>query len=268
VTAPPVAEEALPAEPVAELEQAWMALAEDEGQAPVTPVEAPAQPVPAEPVTAEEITAEAEPRPEEEAAVFPAWAVAEAAEMILETGLDVEEQPTTLGPDWVLLAEAEKAEIRTFEELEPVALPDLVPTERERIEEEIVSVAEVAPAEPEPPARPTWVALEEQPAPPAPAIKERVAEAKRRVTADKEDDLARLELARGLWAAGQREQAYTEYEQLIKSPLLDNVVADLEKITVDEPSEEPALRLLGDAYMRDDRLDESLAAYRRALATL
>jgi cytochrome c-type biogenesis protein CcmH/NrfG len=54
----------------------------------------------------------------------------------------------------------------------------------------------------------------------------------------------------------------------LKSPLRDDVVADLEKITVDEPVEESMLRLLGDAYMRENRLQEALEAYRRALANL
>ena len=44
--------------------------------------------------------------------------------------------------------------------------------------------------------------------------------------------------------------------------------ADLEKITGDEPQYEPALRLLGDAYVRDNQLQDALDAYRRALASL
>jgi tetratricopeptide (TPR) repeat protein len=139
------------------------------------------------------------------------------------------------GPDWVLLSEEEEAQVRTMEP-EPVAPPP-----------------------------PTWVALEpEVKAPPA----AKKAPPKRRAPKADDDHQARLEQARKLWSAGQREQACAEYERLIKSPLLDDVIVDLEKITGEGLEYEPALRLLGDAYMRDNRLSDALAAYRHALSSL
>jgi tetratricopeptide (TPR) repeat protein len=234
VAAPAPAEDVLPAEaePAAEWDQAWMALTEDEGPAeaiaPVVAEEAP----PFEPPTVEEIAPE-----------LPAWAVAEAAETILEVVPGVEEEMAT-GPDWVWLAEEDEAEIRTFEP-EPVAPP-------------------------EPPTRPTWITLDEEPAAEAPvavapAVDEGVAD---RAAWREDTDEVRLERARSLWAAGQKGQARIEYERLIRSSLRDDVIADLENITTDEPPEALMLRLLGDAYMRDNRLQNALDTYRRALASL
>jgi predicted Zn-dependent protease len=226
----------LETEPVAGLDESWMALAEDE-----EPVEATVS------VVAEEAPA-FEPPVEDEALELPDWVLAEAAETVWEPAPGMQDE-THMGPDWVWLAEDEEAEIKT---LEPEA---------------------VVPAEPEPPARPTWVALEDQPAVEAPVAElatgdEKVAKARKRVAADRDDDSARLALARSLWSAGQREQAHAEYERLVKSPLRDDVIADLEQITTDEPSEASLLRLLGDAYMKDNRLQEALGIYRRALSSL
>jgi hypothetical protein len=233
VEAPAVAEELPTPEPAVEVDQAWMALAEDQVWEEVeTPAVDEQMPTFA--------LEEAELAPE-----LPAWAVAEAAETILEAMPEPEEEPA-MGPDWVLLTEEEATEIRIVEEPEPVA-----PLAWEPIEAEAFAVAEAPPVEPEPLAE----AVAAAPMVEVPVVDER-------------DDQARLELARRLWAAGQKEQAYPEYEQLIKSELLDDVIADLEKIATDEPSEEPALRLLGDAYMRDNRLQDALVAYRRALACL
>ena len=82
------------------------------------------------------------------------------------------------------------------------------------------------------------------------------------------DDAERLELARSLWTSGQKRNARTEYERLLRSPLRRDVTADLERLARQESADEPTLRLLGDAYMKDDRLDQALEAYRRALAQL
>jgi DNA-binding SARP family transcriptional activator len=82
------------------------------------------------------------------------------------------------------------------------------------------------------------------------------------------EDQARLELARRLWDSGQRDDACTEFEALVRSPIRSKVIADLEEITADEPSEEPMFRLLGDAYVRENRLQDALKAYRRALTIL
>jgi hypothetical protein len=243
VAEPPAAEAML------EPDQAWMPLVEDEVEPAVAPADAPAEAPPVEPAAPAEVpTKEAETEEVE----IPEWAVAEATDTQVSFAPSIEEELET-GPDWVFLAEEEEAAIRTVEAMEPETVPDLI--------------------EPEPAARPTWVALEEEPLVEAPAGEPtapdaRVAVAKQRVAADEEDDQARLELARSLWAAGQKEQARTEYQLLIRSPLLDAVITDLERITAEKPSEEIILSLLGDAYMKDNRLEDALGAYRRALTSL
>jgi tetratricopeptide (TPR) repeat protein len=83
-----------------------------------------------------------------------------------------------------------------------------------------------------------------------------------------EDDQTHLELARRWWAAGQKEKAWAAFEELLSSPLRDDVIADLESILAEGAPEELTLRLLGDAYMRENRLQEALDVYRRALGSL
>ena len=112
------------------------------------------------------------------------------------------------------------------------------------------------------------ISLVEAPVEEMPSVTESITEARQRVAVEEDDDQARIEVARNLWTIGQKDQARKEYEKLIKSPLLDAVISDLENVTADMPSDESVLRLLGDAYMKDNRLEEALAAYRRALTSL
>ena len=79
---------------------------------------------------------------------------------------------------------------------------------------------------------------------------------------------ARIQLARDLWSAGQKADARAEYERLLRSTLRSDVTTDLERLASEESVDEPTLRLLGDAYMKEDRLQEALKAYRRALSSL
>jgi len=251
-------EKALLAEPVVEEEQVWMPLAEDEGLEEIA-----ALPVSEEAPAPTEIEAPAEP--EEPPVELPDWALAEAVEMAPE-GLPSMAEEVTLGPDLVLLTEEE--EIQAAERAEqaraiPADLGELMPELEELIGEEAVVAAETRLAEPELPGKPTWVAVEEEAAEeelvvPAPSVEEQP------ITAD--DDEVGLALARQLWATGQEEDARTAYERLLNSRLRDVVIEDLEKITIEEARKGPMLRLLGDAYMKADRLQEALAAYRRALA--
>lgn len=172
-----------------------------------------------------------------------------------------------MGPDLVLLTEEEETEVSMREERELVAPPDLgepSPDVMELVEEEIALAEEAPPAEPEPLVRPTWVALEEEPVDEAVAAEALVGEE----IAEPEDDQARLELARRLWAAQRKEEARATYERLLTSPWRDDVTADLERIATEESPGEPVLRLLGDAYMKADRLPEALDVYRRALTNL
>jgi tetratricopeptide (TPR) repeat protein len=249
-------EEERPPEAVPESDQPWMMLVEDERLEEIA-----APPLPEEPAI--ETITEALPAPEEAEIELPVWAVAEAVEMVSEVPPE-EEEELEMGPEWLWLTEEEETQVRVPEEQEPAALPDIgepILEVEEQPEEELALEAETPLVKVEPPVRPTWVTLEEEVAAAVtPPEEEKVAEPR--------DDQERLQLARRLWAAGQREEAFAEYEHLLKSTLLDDVITDLEVMAGDEPAEEPLLRLLGDAYMRDNRLDEALDTYRLALASI
>jgi tetratricopeptide (TPR) repeat protein len=75
----------------------------------------------------------------------------------------------------------------------------------------------------------------------------------------------RLESARARLQAGQRDEALDEYESLIlERERLDTVVADLESVS-EQAQTRRLLRALGDAYMRQDRLQKALDTYKQAL---
>jgi tetratricopeptide (TPR) repeat protein len=79
---------------------------------------------------------------------------------------------------------------------------------------------------------------------------------------------ARLAFARTLWQAHEREEALEAYSRVIRSgKLLENVIADLEQYLERWP-DASIQRLLGDAHMKDGRLQEALDIYRQALETL
>jgi tetratricopeptide (TPR) repeat protein len=234
-----------------------MTMAADEGLEEITVPPFPEAVPTVEPVVPretveEEVLEELAPPPEAEEAP--------TVEPVAEEAIEPEVSPAAEAPEVV-------AEIP----------PDIGEPEEERLEplEEDVDLAE-----PEPRERPTWVALEEPPvterpvaeAPPEapPAAEPPVAEETpvEEQIGEPEDDQAQLELARRLWDAGQKEKAQAAYQELLSSPLRDDVIADLERISGEEALEEPMLRLLGDAYMRENRLEEALNVYRRALASL
>ena len=77
-----------------------------------------------------------------------------------------------------------------------------------------------------------------------------------------------LALARALWQAGERKEALEAYTHVIRaSKFLESVISDLEGYVEQQP-DVSVLQVLGDAYMKDDRLQEALATYRRALDVL
>ena len=83
------------------------------------------------------------------------------------------------------------------------------------------------------------------------------------------DHEARLTLARAMWQAGRYEESLEAYSRLLRAnKLVDEVLADLEGYAEERPSDAGLLRVLGDAYMRADRLTEALEAYREALKNL
>jgi tetratricopeptide (TPR) repeat protein len=242
IAIPPVAEEFIAVEPAAELE--------------VTTEEEPEEMIARRPAEEPLVAAELERpvTPEEQAIEVPAWATTEAIEVELE-----------VGPDMVLLTEDEEGQVQLAQDrfvpldlVEPAADADQV------VEEVVVPTPEAPTEEPELVGPPTWVAVEEEPTA-EPTIVE--AQEVREEIPEPESDEAFLALARKLWAAGENEEARATYERLLRSPLLKEVTADLEGLISESP-DEPMLRLLGDAYMKDDRLDDALGAYRRALSSL
>ncbi len=77
-----------------------------------------------------------------------------------------------------------------------------------------------------------------------------------------------LALARALWQAGEQQEALEAYTRVIRvGKFLESVVPDLEEY-VEQELDVSAQRLLGDAYMKDGRLQDALDIYRRALETL
>ena len=82
------------------------------------------------------------------------------------------------------------------------------------------------------------------------------------------DHAARLSFARTLFRADEEAESLEMYAFLVgKGNLLEDVIADLEQ-HVERGSTSELWRLLGDAYMKNGRLEDALDTYRRALQTL
>jgi tetratricopeptide (TPR) repeat protein len=130
--------------------------------------------------------------------------------------------------------------------------------------EEIPGIAEME--VPEPPEK--AVEAPEAPIiePPPPA--ERFAAERAHLKEHPRDYEARLALARALWQAGERREALEAYTRLIRAGKhLESSIPDLESYLEQWPSVD-VQRVLGDAYMKDGRLEEALDLYRRALEKL
>ncbi len=78
-----------------------------------------------------------------------------------------------------------------------------------------------------------------------------------------------LNSARQALASGDQQRAAAQYGILIKGKTkLDDVIRDLEN-AVAQADDQPAIwQILGDAYMKADRLDESIEAYRRGMSSV
>ena len=83
------------------------------------------------------------------------------------------------------------------------------------------------------------------------------------------DHETRLALARAYREGGEVEGALEHYRRLVNSAaLLDEVIADLVGVATERPDDHAILTLLGDAYVKDGRLQEALEAYRKAMTEL
>jgi len=155
----------------------------------------------------------------------------------------VEEEP--------LLEEVTALEIRPEEELVPTPVVEEVPGVTEM---EVPEPLEEAAAPPE-------IPTVEAPAEPFAVERDYLKEHPR-------DYEAWLALAQALWQAGEREEALEAYTRVIRaSKSLESVIAALEEHVEQQP-DVSTQQVLGDAYMKDGRLQEALDIYRRALEAL
>lgn len=161
-------------------------------------------------------------------------------------------------PDW--LREPKEAPEEVVEEGEWEEVPPLA--------EEEVELAEALPAQPVE----EEVTIEEAPPIAEEIVEEAAAEEAAptiegyldRLAADPEDHEARLGLARAYLVLEERDEALTHYRIIIHSatPLIGEVIEDLEAEVQLAPEHLPTQQLLGDAYMKSSRLQEALEKYR------
>jgi tetratricopeptide (TPR) repeat protein len=79
----------------------------------------------------------------------------------------------------------------------------------------------------------------------------------------------RLQVARDLHVAGRLEEALNHYERLVNAgKLLPEVVQHLPTLADATRDRYRAWQILGDAYMKTDRLNDALEAYKEARRAL
>ena len=79
----------------------------------------------------------------------------------------------------------------------------------------------------------------------------------------------RLESARSTRDAGNIDEALQYYESLVSSGVhLDQVIEDMQQTIRSYPANPMLYQVMGDAMMKDGRLQSALEAYRQALAKL
>lgn len=191
-------------------------------------------------------------------------------------------------PDWYTAAAAQAEEGAEAEPPAPAGAPELqqaVPVDLPDWLQEPVG-EEVAEAE----AMPDWlvepeVGREAEPArlpaqpvkrpAPAPALAAALPDDPRfesyreRLAADPADYTTRLSLARALREHGNPQASLPHYEMLVESTqLLDEVSEDLSALATGPEAGADVHRILGDAYMRQGRLQQALDEYRTALEQL
>ena len=84
-----------------------------------------------------------------------------------------------------------------------------------------------------------------------------------------EDVNERLDLARSARDAGDIQQAVQLYDSLVTSGAhLDRVIEDIQQTVKSYPTNVILYQIMGDAMMKDGRLQSALDAYRQALSKL
>jgi hypothetical protein len=240
-------------------------LQEFEEEAPVETLEAAfAETVVAEPPVEEAVEVEAEAGDIIATEELPDWlrdVSIEEEEPTEEIAIQAEEMPVTVEPEPGPIAVAPEIAV------EPVLatpaagkteLPDWLKKLRE---------APQAPEQAPPPASQPVTPPMPQPAPviaPEPAAVAAAAPSHLPADADK-----RLQLARRARERGNIEESTPIYESLIASGLhLDSIIEDMRQSTELYPANYMLYQLMGDAMMKDGRLQHALDAYRKALAVL
>ena len=243
-----------------------------------------------EEVVALDQAAAAPPQPELEESLVVEEELPDWLRIEEETGVDVEEAPALVQPEpepmvsEVLEPRAEMLAEPEVEAVEPVSAPPVIeevapyaekasaattgltdmPDWLRKLREGDVAEEEVSfvPAKPlpKPAVVPVIAATEPEPAVEAHEAVE---------VAVPEEASERLELARSARDAGNIAEALQYYESLVSSgTYLDRVIEDIQQTVKSYPANVMLYQIMGDAMMKDGRLQSALDAYRTALTKL
>jgi tetratricopeptide (TPR) repeat protein len=207
----------------------------------------------AEPLVEEpEVPQVVEAAPEPAAPQVEEWPPEPAAELPIEEIEVPEAAPQPVAPM------VEMAEPLVKEQEVPRAAEEAPEPAAPRIEEEPLPIVE-----------PDAVPGDEPAAPELTQAVTGMAAFRAQLAAEPGDHVTRLALARALLDDDALDNALLEYGALVAAGQeLDDVVEDLEHFVPSNPANTLALRILGDAHMKQGELSEALKAYRQALARL
>jgi tetratricopeptide (TPR) repeat protein len=191
-------------------------------------------------------------------------------ELFVPAGERVEEEAGA--EEVVALAEVPSEEVVAAPELREELPPELAVEEEVAVTEAVVPEEVVAGVVAPVPGEEIAVAEEavtaEAEAMPA-AEETAIREAEALVAARPSDHHSRLALARLYRDAARWDAARAQYEKLVKAgALVDAVIEDIEQVMEQHPADYATCLLLGDAYMKDGRLQKALNAYREAMSKL
>jgi len=223
--------------------------------------------------------APAEELPDWLADTIPGGAETLLADWLREEEGGISEMETAAGetPDWLapVAAEAELPDwLREAAPVQPPAPKPVEPPAPPVVPVETAPAEAIAPPRPEPVARP---AVQPPPAPlrtPMPIRPylpegEAYAPLRSRLQANPNDHVARLDLARALDRNGDISTCLGQYQALVQAEaMLDDVTADLNTLVARHPAVPQVRRVLGDALVRQGRLQDALDVYRSALEQL